>query len=302
MTPAADSVLADPVNPALLHERIGRWFAGNARTLPWRSAPEPWPVMVSELMLQQTPVVRVLPVFEAWMERWPTPADLAAEPVGEAVRAWGRLGYPRRAQRLHAAAVAILERHGGEVPGTYDDLIALPGIGDYTAAAIASFAFGRRHVVLDTNVRRVFARVVAGVQYPHTSVTRVERELATSLLPADDAALPAHRWAAATMELGALVCTARSPECDTCPVADVCRWHLAGHPEHDGPVRKGQAWAGTDRQCRGRLMAVLRESADPVPKADLDRTWDDVAQRERCLDSLLDDGLVTVHADGTFSL
>ncbi len=298
MTPSAESATVEPRDAADLHARIGAWFEVHARSLPWRTDPRPWPVMVSEFMLQQTPVVRVLPVFETWMTRWPTPAALAEEPVGEAVRAWGRLGYPRRAQRLHAAAAAIVERHGGEVPGTYEDLRDLPGIGDYTAAAIASFAFGRRHVVLDTNVRRVLVRVAEGRQYPHTSVTNDERALATSLLPDERA----DRWAAATMELGAVVCTARAPRCEACPVADLCRWRRAGHPEHEGPARRGQAWAGTDRQCRGRLLAVLRESADPVPKAELDLVWDDIVQRERCLDSLIDDGLVTPRPDGTFTL
>lgn len=285
-----------------LHELVVDWFDAHHRDLPWRSEPTAWRVMVSELMLQQTPVARVLPVFEAWLRRWPTPGDLAAEPVGEAVRAWGRLGYPRRAQRLHAAAVDIVEQHGGEVPDTYDALIALPGIGDYTAAAIASFAFERRHVVLDTNVRRVLARVVEGRQFPHTSVTAAERRLATSLLPAPDAHPPAHRWAAATMELGALVCTARSPQCGVCPVRDDCAWRAAGYPEHDGPARRGQAWAGTDRQCRGRLMAVLRDHEGPVDKTQLDAAWDDAAQRERCLDSLLDDGLISLEPDGHFRL
>lgn len=298
MTPSAETATVEPRDAADLHARIGAWFEVHARSLPWRTDPRPWPVMVSEFMLQQTPVVRVLPVFETWMTRWPTPAALAEEPVGEAVRAWGRLGYPRRAQRLHAAAAAIVERHGGEVPGTYEALRDLPGIGDYTAAAIASFAFGRRHVVLDTNVRRVLVRVAEGRQYPHTSVTKDERALATSLLPDERA----DRWAAATMELGAVVCTARAPRCEACPVADLCRWRRAGHPEHDGPTRRGQAWAGTDRQCRGRLLAVLRESADPVPKAELDLVWDDIGQRERCLDSLIDDGLVTPRPDDTFTL
>ncbi len=166
-------------------------------------------MLVSELMLQQTPVARVLPVHEAWLERWPTPAALAAEPSGEAVRAWGRLGYPRRALRLHAAATAILERYDGEVPGTYDELLTLPGVGDYTAAAVASFAFGRRHVVLDTNVRRVFARTLGGVEFPGQSVTKAEREQATAVLPDDEAT--AATWAVAVMELGALVCTAAGP-------------------------------------------------------------------------------------------
>ncbi len=281
-----------------LHQRILDWFAAHRRSLPWRDDPGPWRVMVSEFMLQQTPVSRVLPVFEAWLARWPSPGDLAREPAGEAVRAWGRLGYPRRALRLHAAATEITARHGGRVPDTYEDLITLPGVGDYTAAAIASFAYGRRAVVLDTNVRRVFARVLAGAQYPAQSVTRAERDLAASLLPDGDEA----RWAAATMELGAIVCTARSPQCASCPVADLCAWRAAGYPEHDGPARHGQAWDGTDRQCRGRLLAVVRDADGPVDKVDLDRTWTDATQRERCLDSLLDDGLLDLTEDGRFIL
>lgn len=254
--------------------------------------------MVSEFMLQQTPVVRVLPVFAAWMERWPSPADLAVEPTGEAIRAWGRLGYPRRALRLHAAAVAIVERHGGDVPSTRDELLALPGVGDYTAAAIESFAFHGRAVVLDTNVRRVFARIVSGEQFPSTSVKAAERSLALDLLPLEDA----HRWAAATMELGAIVCTARSPRCEECPVADLCRWRAAGYPAYDGPVRRGQAWEGTDRQCRGRLMAVLRDATGPVPKARLDLVWPEAAQRERALDALIAEGLIDPVTEGMFTL
>ena len=149
-----------------LHADILAWFDESARELPWRTDPQPWRVMVSEFMLQQTPVARVLPVFETWMSRWPSPTSLASDSPGEAVRAWGKLGYPRRAQRLHASAVAIVERHGGEVPSDIDLLRALPGVGDYTAAAIASFAFGQRHPVLDTNVRRLFARTVEGVEFP----------------------------------------------------------------------------------------------------------------------------------------
>ena len=281
----------------LQDELIG-WFDAEARDLPWRRDTSPWSVMVSEFMLQQTPVSRVLPVFEAWMQRWPTPGALAADPPGEAVRAWGRLGYPRRALRLHAAATAIVDRHSGKVPSGREDLLALPGIGDYTASAVASFSFGARHAVLDTNVRRVLARVVQGVAFPAPSVTAAERELAESLMPAHDA----HRWAAATMELGALVCTARVPRCGDCPVADRCRWRAAGYPAHEGPPRRGQAWAGTDRQVRGRLMAVLREADGPVPRAALDAAWDDPAQRDRCLDSLVFDGLVEPLSDQLFAL
>ncbi|WP_141580251.1 A/G-specific adenine glycosylase [Actinomadura sp. WMMA1423] len=277
------------------------WYEANARDLPWR-APDatPWGVLVSEIMLQQTPVSRVLPVWDAWMTRWPTPEALAAEPSGEAVRAWGRLGYPRRALRLHEAARAITERHGGDVPSSHADLLALPGIGAYTAAAVASFAFRQRHAVLDTNVRRVLARLLTGVEYPPKTQTKAEIRLAESLLPLDPPT--AARWAVAVMELGALVCTARSPRCVDCPVIDRCAWQLNGRPAYDGPPRRGQTYAGTDRQCRGRLLAVLRDAEEPVAKPALDVVWSDPVQRERALDALIADGLVDPLEDGRYAL
>lgn len=282
-----------------LHRRVLSWYDEHARDLPWRSeSATPWGVMVSEFMLQQTPVARVLPVWLAWMETWPEPADLASAPAGDAVRAWGRLGYPRRALRLHAAATAIVEVHGGKVPDTYDELLSLPGIGDYTAAAIASFAYGRRHVVLDTNVRRVLARAVGGVELAPVTVTKAERTLAESLLP-DEHDAPS--WAVGVMELGALVCTATTPSCTACPLTEVCAWRLAGSPAHDGPARRAQTYAGTDRQCRGRLLAVVRDSDGPVHRSRLDAAWADDAQRERCLVSLVDDGLL-VPAGPAFTL
>lgn len=281
-----------------LHAPVLSWYADHARELPWRGAgAEPWAVMVSEFMLQQTPVGRVLPVFESWMTTWPTPGALADAPSGEAVRAWGRLGYPRRALRLHAAATAIVDRHDGEVPAAYDDLIALPGVGDYTASAIASFAFGGSHAVLDTNVRRVIARAVSGAEFPSTSVTRAERLVAESLVPDEQPAT----WAVAVMELGALVCTAASPRCAACPIRDRCAWRRAGYPAYDGPPRRGQTWAGTDRQVRGRLMAVLREAESSVPRPRLEATWPEDTQRERALASLITDGLI-VETDGAYSL
>lgn len=284
-------------NPHL--EPVVEWYAAHARDLPWRRpGTTPWAVMVSEFMLQQTPVVRVLPVYDAWLSTWPSPADLAAVPSGEAVRAWGRLGYPRRALRLHAAAVAITEQHAGIVPSDYEQLRALPGVGDYTAAAVASFAYGERHAVLDTNVRRVLARAVQGVEFPSRSVTRAERDLAESLVPEDDPAL----WAVAVMELGALVCTAKGPRCGGCPITDRCAWLAAGRPAYDGPPRPVQSWAGTDRQVRGRLMAVLRESDGPVARVRLDEVWADAAQRERALSGLVADGLAVSHDGASYSL
>jgi A/G-specific adenine glycosylase len=279
-----------------LHRAVLAWYDVNARDLPWRRPDRtPWGVLVSEIMLQQTPVARVLPAWTRWMGRWPAPAGLAAEAPGEAIRMWERLGYPRRALRLHAAAVAVVDRHGGEVPSSHADLLALPGVGAYTAAAVASFAFGNRHAVLDTNVRRVIARVVTGSRYPAPALTAAETALAERLLPADPTT--AARWAVASMELGALVCTARAPRCDACPVAGLCRWRLDGSPEHDGPPRRGQPYEGTDRRVRGLLLAALRATDAPLPLAALeaaapDEVLRDPLQRARALDGLVADGLV----------
>jgi A/G-specific adenine glycosylase len=256
----------------------------------------PWGVLVSEVMLQQTPAARVAPAWRAWLDRWPAPAALAADSPGEAVRAWGRLGYPRRALRLHAAAVACVERHGGDVPATVPELRALPGVGGYTAAAVAAFAFGHRHPVLDTNVRRVHARVLDGAGTARPNVTAAESRRAAALLPDDPARAAA--WSVAVMELGALVCTARRPRCRDCPVAAGCAWRRAGQPgdpAHAGrPARRSQPYAGTDRQVRGLLLAVLRQAGarDAVPRSRLEPVWPDAAQRERALASLVADGLV----------
>ena len=276
---------------AVLHERVLDWYGANARDLPWRT-PEcsPWGVLVSEVMAQQTPVARVAPVWTAWMERWPTPADLAAVAPGEVVRAWGRLGYPRRALRLRECAVAVVERHGGVVPDDEVLLRALPGIGAYTAAAVTAFAFGRRTTVVDTNVRRVLVRAVEGREHAAPALTVAETRLAAGLVPDDEA--DAATWNVAVMELGAVVCRARAPRCPQCPLVDRCAWVLAGRPEHDGPVRRGQAWHGTDRQVRGAVLQLLREAPGAVPRSVLDGAGDDAGQVERCIASLVEDGLL----------
>jgi A/G-specific adenine glycosylase len=276
------------------------WYAANARDLPWRApGVSPWAVLVSEIMLQQTPVSRVLPAYQAWLARWPVPAALAADPAGEAVRQWGRLGYPRRALRLHETATIVTRQYAGELPATRDELLALPGIGAYTAAAVAVFAFGRKHAVLDTNVRRVLTRVESGREFPGQAPSVAEYRLAESLLPADD--LVAARWSVAIMELGALTCTAAAPRCGDCPVAGRCAWLSAGRPA--AAVRPvGQSYEGTDRQCRGRLLAVLRDSREPVPQQRLDAVWPDGVQRARALDGLVADGLVDPLPDGRYAL
>jgi A/G-specific adenine glycosylase len=281
-------------------ERLLGWYAVSARDLPWR-APDvsPWAVLVSEIMLQQTPVSRVLPAYQAWLARWPTPAALAADPPGEAVRQWGRLGYPRRALRLHETATIVTRELGGQLPSNREELLALPGIGAYTAAAVAVFAFGGRHPVLDTNVRRVLARVESGREFPGAQPSAAEYRLAESLLPADDAV--AARWSVAVMELGALTCSAAAPRCADCPLTGHCAWLAAGQPA--AAVRPtGQTYEGTDRQCRGRLLAVLRDSPEPVSQARLDAVWPDGVQRARALDGLVADGLVDPLPDGRFAL
>ena len=282
---------------------ILNWYASHARDLPWRRPDAgPWAVLVSEIMLQQTPVSRVLPAYAAWLERWPTPAALAAASPADAVRQWGRLGYPRRALRLHATARAITERHAGAVPESLGALRALPGVGSYTAAAVASFAFGQRHAVLDTNVRRVLARLVRGDLRPPPSPTAMEVRLAESLLPAEPGLAP--RWSVAMMELGALICIAERPRCADCPVVSECAWHRAGRPAGDPRQarRRSQDYEGTDRQCRGRLLAVLRDSDGPVPAARLDAAWPDAGQRARSLASLVADGLAEPLPGGSYAL
>jgi A/G-specific adenine glycosylase len=268
---------------------VTAWYDANARELPWRAAGvTPWGVLVSEIMLQQTPAARVVPAWEQWITRWPTPASLAVDSPGEAVRAWGRLGYPRRALRLHESAVAIVARHNGEVPAAYDELLALPGIGSYTAAAVATFGFGQRHAVLDTNVRRVHARVFRGQADATTSTpSKAERADALVLVPRHDPA----RHSVAVMEFGALLCTARSPQCGRCPLVTSCAWHIAGRPDRTS-ARRPQTYAGTDRQARGALLAVLRDASGPVEARSLAAAWDDTVQRERALAGLLADGLV----------
>jgi A/G-specific adenine glycosylase len=277
------------------------WFNLNARDLPWRG-PETtaWGVLVSEIMLQQTPVARVQPAWVEWLQRWPRPSDLAAASPADVLRAWGKLGYPRRAMRLREAAAVIAEEHGDTVPSDVDTLLALPGIGAYTARAVAAFAYGRRCPVVDTNVRRVVARAVHGDGDAGPASTARDLADVDALLPNDDAT--AARLSIALMELGQVVCTVRAPRCAACPVRADCAWQRAGRPAYTGPAKPVQRFAGTDRQVRGLLLDVLRDNPEPVPKARLDIVWSDPAQRARCLDSLLVDGLVEQTADGRFGL
>jgi A/G-specific adenine glycosylase len=284
-----------------LQGRLISWYNAHERELPWRRPDvSAWGVLVSEVMAQQTPVDRVAPLWTEWMNRWPEPRDVAAASPADVLRAWGRLGYPRRALRLQAAAAAITERHGGVVPATESELRALAGVGEYTAAAVIAFAYDGRAVVLDTNVRRVLARLVGGQEHPPPTLAGPERRRAGEYLPLEPS--ESARWNVALMELGATVCTARSPKCDRCPLTLDCAWVAAGKPPYDGPPRRRQSFTGTDRQVRGLIMAVLRDSDGPVSRRTIDVVWPRAVQRNRALDGLVADGLVEPLADDHFAL
>jgi A/G-specific adenine glycosylase len=277
------------------------WYGRHARDLPWRApGVGAWPILVSEVMLQQTPVTRVEPVWREWVDRWPAPAALAGDRPAEAIRVWGRLGYPRRALRLHECACVLVERHGGEVPRALPELLALPGVGGYTARAVAVFAYRQRHPVVDTNVRRLVARVVAGEPDAGPTTTEADLTATAALLP--EAAPDAAVASVAFMELGAVVCTARDPRCLICPLVARCAWRASGASLPPGPSRRPQRYAGTDRQVRGELLAVLREATGPVPRTRLDLVWADAGQRSRALASLVDDGLVCAHPGDRYAL
>jgi len=279
--------------PQLLH-----WYDTEQRDLPWRRPEVPaWQILVSEFMLQQTPVARVEPIWRDWVARWPTPSATAAAGAAEVLRAWGKLGYPRRAKRLHECAHVIATQYDDEVPSDVDTLLTLPGVGAYTARAIACFAYRQRVPVVDTNVRRVVTRVALG--HADAPARATDLENVAALLPDDDTA---PTFSVALMEFGAIVCTARSPKCGRCPLS-FCAWRSDGYPAATTPARRVQRYAGTDRQVRGKLMEVLRDNTSPVTRAELDVVWlTDTAQRDRALDSLLVDGLVEQTADGRFAL
>ncbi|GAB3647681.1 HhH-GPD family protein [Glycomyces tarimensis] len=285
--------------PDRLAERLLPWFDAHNRTeLPWRRpGTTAWGVLVSEVMSQQTQVARVAPVWEAWMARWPTPADLAEAPTAEVLRAWGRMGYPRRALRLQECARIVAERHDGEVPADPAELEKLPGIGVYTAAAVAVFHYGRRHPVVDTNVRRVVARL-GGEADAGTATTKADLAAAEALLPVE--ARTAARVSLALMELGALVCTARKPECGECPVSDACGF--SGQEVPAGPSRKPQRYKGTNRHVRGEVMKVLREADGPVEKDRIDAIWPDRRMLEEAVAQLITEGLVGTDENGRFEL
>ena len=262
-----------------------------------------WGTLVFEIMSQQTPIARVQPIWLEWMQRWPTPEDVAAASSADIIVAWANLGYPSRALRLKACAAAIVEKHGGEVPLTLKDLTLLPGVGTYTASALLAFRHGIRVPVLDTNVRRVLVRFLDGREFPpHTTPSKAETMRADAILPEDGH--HAAEVSLALMEFGALVCTQLSPSCDECTIHKHCAWALAGHPK-DEKRPTPQPYAGTDRQARGRIMKALRtahfEGTDGLTKRKvLDAARIDGGDRyqpTRVYRALLKDGMIVYNED-----
>jgi A/G-specific adenine glycosylase len=279
----------------MYEKEITTWFKENKRDLPWRKS-DAWGVLVSEIMLQQTPVQRVLPIYQEWMKRWPTAADLAKATPAQVITAWGRLGYPRRALRLHECAKVITSELKGVIPNDETELRKLPGIGEYTAAAIVAFAFEGKSLVLDINIRRLFSRLYQGEEAPTAAPTKAERTEYAQYVPDKKA----HLWAAATMELGALICTAKKPLCGRCPVADKCKWRSLDYPTSER-VKRTQSWHGTDRQCRGTIVQALRDNPK-LSRREINLLWDVPSQVEKAILTLLDDGLIEEQRKGIFSL
>lgn len=241
-------------------------------------------------MLQQTPVKRVEPRWEQWLKRWPTPRDLAESPVAEAIRCWENLGYPRRAKRLHESSVILTQQFNGEVPQTFAELISLPGVGEYTANAILAFAFGQRSLVLDVNVRRVLARAWLGQSHQAPSISVIERVLAEKLLPVGEQS--AATWSAASMELGAVICTARDPLCEKCPITNDCNWFSQGKPNSDIPKKIQARYEGSLRQERGRILKLLREQQNSMSLVQLNKQSTDQQQFKTAVTQLLNEGMI----------
>lgn len=295
MTPATSHTEGKHPSADSIAVALSAWFARHKRPFPWRDArTNGWGILVSEFMSQQTQIERVVPKWLEWMKRWPTPSALAADAAGEAVKAWDRLGYPRRALWLHQAATVIASEHVNVVPRDVDTLLTLPGVGPYTARAVAVFAYGDRHPVVDTNTRRVLARTLHGLAQAGMPKPGDLDDLLL-LLPEDE--VDQAVFNAAIMELGALVCTSRTPMCGQCPIASWCAWRVAGYPDNAPTKRPKQAsFRGSDREARGRIMALVRNSSGPVSEADaLSAARSDASdadQSTRALESLVSDGLI----------
>ncbi|MCS7206666.1 MAG: A/G-specific adenine glycosylase [Dehalococcoidia bacterium] len=246
-----------------LQERLLQWHTTHTRSLPWRETRDPYAIVVSEIMLQQTGVERVLPKYKDWLARWPTWEALAQAPLGEVVRAWEPLGYNRRAVWLHRIAQRVVQHWGGRLPQDARALATLPGVGPYTRNAILCFAFGHDVAVLDTNVRRVLARAILGEKDAWPSALR---EVAEGLVPQG----MGRTWNLALMDLGATVCVARLPRCGICPWRDLCAWRARGMPP-GSPQRRPAPFPGSPRYFRGRMLAFLRRvpTGQSVPLEDL---------------------------------
>ena len=274
-----------------MQQALLSWSERTRRDLPWRHTRDPWAILVSELMLQQTQVPRVVPKYHSFLARFPTAAVCASSSVADVVREWAGLGYNRRAVSLHRAAVAVVERHGGALPGDLEALLALPGIGPYTAHAVLTFAFGHDVGIVESNTGRVLARVAGQPLDPAEA-----QNLADELVPSG------HGWAwnQAMIDLGATICLRRAPRCGVCPVSTHCGWQ--GGPDPAAPAHRQSTFAGSDRQGRGRLVDAMRVAPVPVDRIPGAAGWpDDPARAHRVADTLVADGLA-IEVDGALRL
>lgn len=320
----------------LTRSSVALFWQTRARDLPWRfGRTTPWGVLVCEVMSQQTQMSRVVPYWTAWMQTWPDAQSLSCATAAEVITAWGRLGYPRRALRLQECARVVANEYHNSLPRSYEELIALPGVGDYTASAVLSFAYGEQVAVIDTNIRRVLTRTFAGVESHGGSTTRADRELAAAVLPKSDfdaasndssPAAPtcaptqssptctSSVWNQSIMEIGATLCTAQSPQCDTCPLQRWCRFKAAGFPGLGARrTRPQQRFVGTNRQVRGIILQALRKAHSSqissqhtqqhsLQRNEINALWSNQAQLGECIASLDNDGLIVVLEDGTVTL
>lgn len=297
--PSTTGPLAAPPYRRLAAELLA-WSERTRRDLPWRRTRDPWAILVSELMLQQTQVARVETRYAEFLDRFPDPVTCADAAPAEVVRAWAGLGYNRRAINLHRAARVIVDQHDGRLPDDLDQLLALPGVGPYTARAVLAFAFERDHGVVDTNAARVIARAVTG----HRLTAREVQEHADELVPLGRG----WAWNQAILDLGATTCVKRSPRCEVCPIAKRCAWASAGHPEPDpaegtaGTSGRQSRFDGSDRQGRGRLVRALSTGPVSLERVADAAGWpEDPDRARRVADGLVGDGLAE-YVDGQLAL
>ncbi|HLG65590.1 MAG TPA: A/G-specific adenine glycosylase [Ktedonosporobacter sp.] len=304
---------------AQVHIFLLQWYAAEQRALPWRATSDPYAILVSEIMLQQTQVERVLPKYQQFLALFPTLADLAAAPTADVISAWVPLGYNTRAVRLQSIARQVIAEYDGRIPDTIDELLQLKGIGRYTAGAIACFAYHKQVATVDTNIRRVLHRIFLGLEHPAPKLNDAQMlALAEEVLPEKEA----YNWNQALMDLGATTCTSANPQCSSCPLQEPCRAYAEMSQYSLFPsgtvlrqLRKvaekktgyqSQPFTSTNRYFRGRVIALLRTlpTGHRMPLETLgatikpEFTHQDLPWLQQLVEGLAKDGLLDYNESG----